>query len=191
MDNAQKAIMIGVGLFITLIVISTVMLIAGKGQDILNSSTKKLGTISSQLESQLTQEFDNKIMTGAQVLSHVKSYYNSTEIGIAVRNGKNATKSDGDFAYCGAYGLRFSIPIPVNPVAPIDTTNSPTEFQTNNSIISSKNTTKKATSTNKNPLSDFTNENSVNAYISTTSTYKAELVRLNGAVIGVVFLRTL
>ena len=35
MDNAQKAIMIGVGLFITIIIIAAVMLITGMGQDML------------------------------------------------------------------------------------------------------------------------------------------------------------
>ena len=42
MDNAQKAIMIGVGLFITIIVIAAVMLITGIGQDLLNSGTQQL-----------------------------------------------------------------------------------------------------------------------------------------------------
>lgn len=38
MDSAQKAIMIGVGLFITIIIISAVMLITSEGQDIINNS---------------------------------------------------------------------------------------------------------------------------------------------------------
>ena len=50
MDNAQKAIMIGVGLFITIIIIAAVMLITGMGQDMINSSTSQVSNISSSLQ---------------------------------------------------------------------------------------------------------------------------------------------
>lgn len=67
MDNAQKAIMIGVGLFITIIVIAAVMLITGVGQDLLNSGTQQLNGISDSLRQQVTDQYDEKIMTQSQV----------------------------------------------------------------------------------------------------------------------------
>ena len=67
MDNAQKAIMIGVGLFITIIVIAAVMLITGIGQDLLNSGTQQLGGISESLRTQIIDQYDGKKITGAQV----------------------------------------------------------------------------------------------------------------------------
>ncbi len=67
MDNAQKAIMIGVGLFITIIVIAAVMLITGIGQDLLNSGTQQLGGISESLRTQIMDQYDGKTITGAQV----------------------------------------------------------------------------------------------------------------------------
>lgn len=78
MDNAQKAIMIGVGLFITIIIISAVMLITSAGQDMINNSTQQVGNISSSLQAQLTSQFDETVLTGSQVISAVKSY-NTTE----------------------------------------------------------------------------------------------------------------
>lgn len=60
MDNAQKAIMIGVGLFITIIVIAAVMLITGIGQDLLNSGTTQLSGISDTMKQSLYDQYDGK-----------------------------------------------------------------------------------------------------------------------------------
>ena len=90
MDNAQKAIMIGVGLFITIIIIAAVMLITGIGQDLLNQGTEKAGNVSSSLTQQETAAYDNTKMTGSRVISAVKKYYNDTNIAVQVKtNGNN------------------------------------------------------------------------------------------------------
>ena len=67
MDNAQKAIMIGVGLFITIIVIAAVMLITGMGQDLLNSGTQQLSGVSDTLRRQITDQYHEKVLTTSQV----------------------------------------------------------------------------------------------------------------------------
>ena len=67
MDNAQKAIMIGVGLFITIIIIAAVMLITGAGQDLMNQGTQQIGNISESLRIQVTDQYDGKVLTGTQV----------------------------------------------------------------------------------------------------------------------------
>ena len=53
MDNAQKAIMIGVGLFITIIIIAAVMLITGMGQNLLNKGQSQVNGISASLQNDL------------------------------------------------------------------------------------------------------------------------------------------
>lgn len=67
MDNAQKAIMIGVGLFITIIIIAAVMLITGAGQDLMNQGTQQIGNISESLRIQVTDQYDGKVLTVSQV----------------------------------------------------------------------------------------------------------------------------
>lgn len=67
MDNAQKAIMIGVGLFITIIIIAAVMLITGMGQNLLNQGQSQVNGISESLMNDFTQQYDGKKMSGAQV----------------------------------------------------------------------------------------------------------------------------
>lgn len=84
MDNAQKAIMIGVGLFITIIVIAAVMLITGMGQDLLNSGTQEISGISESLKQQITDQYDNKIMTKTQVRTATIDLLNKDTSGITV-----------------------------------------------------------------------------------------------------------
>ena len=89
MDNAQKAIMIGVGLFITIIIISAVLLITNLGTGLINDAQSQLSNISSAVQSQITSSYDGKTMTGNDVISAVQQYQNSNDISvrIVVANG--------------------------------------------------------------------------------------------------------
>lgn len=62
MENAQKAIMIGVGLFITIIIIAAVMLITGLGQNLLNKGTQQVEGISESLVNELTAQYNGKTL---------------------------------------------------------------------------------------------------------------------------------
>lgn len=86
MDNAQKAIMIGVGLFITIIIIAAVMVIVNMGQGLVNQGTQEVSKLSSEMQRSMTQEYDNKMKTGAEVLAAVKKYYNDPDRVIIVYN---------------------------------------------------------------------------------------------------------
>lgn len=89
MDNAQKAIMIGVGLFITIIIIAAVMLITGMGQDLMNTSTNELANMSSQLEKSKLQQYDGTTISGAQTLAVVKQYHGAANLVVYVDNGSS------------------------------------------------------------------------------------------------------
>ena len=91
MDNAQKAIMIGVGLFITIIIIAAVMLITGMGQDMLVEGQQQVSNISSSLQAQLTADFDESTVTGAQVITAIKRYYKDETMVLIVKNGSTVT----------------------------------------------------------------------------------------------------
>ena len=62
MENDQKAIMIGVGLFITIIIIAAVMLITGLGQNLLNKGTQQVEGISESLVNELTAQYNGKTL---------------------------------------------------------------------------------------------------------------------------------
>lgn len=93
MENAQKAIMIGVGLFITIIIIAAVMIIAGLGQNIINKGSNKISAISGQLDMTELSNYDNTTITGAQVISAIEKYWNDPYI-VIYYNGTCYTNSN-------------------------------------------------------------------------------------------------
>jgi hypothetical protein len=95
MDNAQKAIMIGVGLFITIIIISAVLLIVNLGTGLMNDATSELGSVSATLRGQLLDNWDGKTKTGTEVLAFLRQYHNSSSVCIRV-------KTNADVVYSGA-----------------------------------------------------------------------------------------
>lgn len=87
MDNAQKAIMIGVGLFITIIIISAVLLITNLGTGLMNDASSELGSISGVLRSQILDNYDGKTKTGSEMLAAVRQYANSDSVAIVLTQG--------------------------------------------------------------------------------------------------------
>lgn len=84
MDNAQKAIMIGVGLFITIIIISVVLLITNLGTDIANESTESLEGLTTSMRQQLALDYDGRTVGRNQVIDAATRYGKMTGIVISV-----------------------------------------------------------------------------------------------------------
>lgn len=157
MDNAQKAIMIGVGLFITIIIIAAVMLITGMGQNLLNKGTDKVAGISAQLDQTELEEYDNKMVNGTRVLSAVKKYWTDENIVIYVDNGTTAQRK---------YTTALKVDNIASPTKTVENTTHGTDSAGNYDPI--------ATGTNACP-------------IGTATRYKAELIKINSSAVGVKF----
>ena len=84
MDNAQKAIMIGVGLFITIIIISVVLLITNLGTDIANESTESLEGLTDSMRQQLALDYDGRTIGRNQVIDCATRYGQMTGIEVRV-----------------------------------------------------------------------------------------------------------
>lgn len=167
MDNAQKAIMIGVGLFITIIVIAAVMAITGIGTDLLNQGQSQLGGLSAQIEQQLTAEYDNVQMSGAQVRAAIQKYYNDPKMVVGVNNntGVNTASTVALTWVTSNHGGTGNLQ----------------NVNAGNTIgITAANA---ATTNTQNSLNSYTKD------VVSTAQYQAKLIRLNGQVIGVAFLR--
>ena len=95
MDNAQKAIMIGVGLFITIIIIAAVMLITGAGQDLMNQGTQQIGNISESLRIQVTDQYDGKVLTGSQVKIACSELIGKEGVIVQINSSGPAKGTDG------------------------------------------------------------------------------------------------
>ena len=94
MDNAQKAIMIGVGLFITIIIIAAVMLITGMGQNLLNKGQAQVSGISESLLNDLTAQYDGKQMSGSQVRTAAVQLLNNSGNPVNVHIREQSTGGD-------------------------------------------------------------------------------------------------
>ena len=180
MDNAQKAIMIGVGLFITIIIISAVLLIVNLGTGLVDDATAELGTMSSSLQNQILQNYDNKQLTGVQVRSAIQQYIGSNDMTVVL------TKYDGSsvtaVATVGKYELK--------DIVANDTTYSKdsTEFFT---IEPDKLVADDAGLTLKqNSMSKFNNigETSSGIYVDSTAFYQAYVLKAKGTntIVGIV-----
>lgn len=97
MDNAQKAIMIGVGLFITIIIISAVLLITNLGTGLINDAQSQMSNISSAVQSQITGAYDGRQMTGSDVISAVQLYQNSNDISVRIVVSKDNQYETGKY----------------------------------------------------------------------------------------------
>ena len=84
MDNAQKAIMIGVGLFITIIIISAVLLIVNLGTGLVDDATAELGSMATTLQTQILQTYDGKVVSGTQVKAATNQYANDASLCIVL-----------------------------------------------------------------------------------------------------------
>ena len=112
MENAQKAIMVGVGLFITIIIISAVMLVSSAGQDVIDNGMDEVNGISSSLTRQLYSDFADATLSGREVIAAIKRYAGTP--GLQVRlfrsssdqvfyDASNMGKADVDIVPTGTY----------------------------------------------------------------------------------------
>jgi len=98
MDNAQKAIMIGVGLFITIIIISAVLLITNLGTGLISNAQTQLSGISQSLQNQVTQAYDGKTMSGSEVIAACQQYQNSDNLSVRIVVSESVQYQTGKYA---------------------------------------------------------------------------------------------
>lgn len=160
MDNAQKAIMIGVGLFITIIIIAAVMVIVNMGQGLVNDGTKEISKLSSEMQRSMTLEYDNKMKTGVEVLAAIKKYYKDPDRVIILVNGGSNTQIQ-------VGGLKATKGDNVNEIS--------SDITPNNTGVPA--------------LEQFTNVKVKDYYIVPTARYQTNVLLQNGAAVGIVFVK--
>ena len=112
MDNAQKAIMIGVGLFITIIVIAAVMLITGMGQDLLNSGTNQLSSVTSGMNSALYEQMQNTDGTKisrSSAKQYISQYAGLSGVTIKIANSAGSVQSTVNASTLASYDTNSQI----------------------------------------------------------------------------------
>jgi len=88
MDNAQKAIMIGVGIFLTILVISVVLIITNLGIGTTKNAGERINVISSALQKQLITQYDKTIVTAQDVTDALDLYNEQLNNNVLVGLGR-------------------------------------------------------------------------------------------------------
>lgn len=176
MDNAQKAIMIGVGLFITIIIISAVLLIVNLGTGLVDDATSELGSMSTTLQNSILQTYDGKIVSGTQVKAAINQYYSDPDVSLAVYD------KEGDIAV--QVGAKI---MTLNDAADVlDNIRDNTVFVENATALTDFSDDANGTSrTQRGAISQTNND----AYINTSKNFNAAVVRneANDTIVGIVF----
>lgn len=163
MDNAQKAIMIGVGLFITIIIISVVLLITNMGTRMVNTAGEEVKGMNIALQSQLMNAYDNKSLTGSDVNYAIDRYGSNDAIILIVTTGTigNDLAAASTFSTTSGYTQNANF--------------------TDNAVITS------AAEGNTDIAASATKLTKIN--VTTSASYQSYLLKsgTDGSVIGVVF----
>ncbi len=86
MENTTKAIMIGVALFIVIGLVTAVVLVTTIGTDTMRNQDKNLQGVSESVATQIIDNYDNREITGANVISAIKKFYNKENFLLVVNN---------------------------------------------------------------------------------------------------------
>lgn len=109
MENTTKAIMIGVALFIVIALVTAAVVITNIGTDTMRSSENQLQGVSDSVASQIIDNYNNKEMTGANVISAIKKFYNKENFLLVVDGTMYSTKSLSDSSYVFEEGTIYKL----------------------------------------------------------------------------------
>ena len=93
MENSTKAIMVGVAIFIVIGLVTAVVLVTTVGTDTIGKQDRNLQGVSDTVAAQILDNYDNREITGANVISAIKKFYNKENFLLVVEgNDKYSTK---------------------------------------------------------------------------------------------------
>ncbi|MCK6078277.1 ABC transporter permease [Paenibacillus silvae] len=107
-ENTGVGIRVAAGIFLTIMLITIVVIITISSQDAAKQGQTKMAAITTQLSDTEYQTYSNTTLSGSQVLNAIRQYMNQEQFGIKVITGKEKgttidTQSQGVF-----YGSAFN-----------------------------------------------------------------------------------
>ncbi|WP_308723528.1 ABC transporter permease [Paenibacillus polysaccharolyticus] len=104
-ENTGVGIRVAAGIFLTIMLITIVVIITISSQDAAKQGQTKMAAITTQLADTEYQTYSNTVLSGSQVLNAIRQYMNQDEFGIQVITGKQRI-SDPKGRY---YGNEFVV----------------------------------------------------------------------------------
>lgn len=91
MNNAQSALKVGAGLFLTIALITLVVALFISAQDATKSAQSNFSSIQQELDQTQFTVYDNTTVSGSQVINALRKFQDKGEFGVQVKTGKNTT----------------------------------------------------------------------------------------------------
>lgn len=95
-ENTGVGIRVAAGIFLTIMLITIVVIITISSQDAAKQGQTKMASITTQLSDTEFNTYNNTTLSGSQVLNAIRQYMNLEQFGIKVTTGKNATSFYGN-----------------------------------------------------------------------------------------------
>ncbi|MFJ2047218.1 ABC transporter permease [Paenibacillus taichungensis] len=101
-ENTGVGIRVAAGIFLTIMLITIVVIITISSQDAAKQGQTKMAAITTQLSDTEYQTYSNTVLSGSQVLNAVRQYMNQEQFGVQVITGKQkAANPDSQGTFYG------------------------------------------------------------------------------------------
>lgn len=105
-ENTGVGIRVAAGIFLTIMLITIVVIITVSSQDAAKQGQTKMAAITTQLSDTEYNTYNNTTLSGSQVLNAIRQYMNQTQFGVQVITGK---QKNGSSSPTGTYyGNKFT-----------------------------------------------------------------------------------
>ncbi|MEF2964210.1 ABC transporter permease [Paenibacillus sp. M1] len=158
-ENTGVGIRVAAGIFLTIMLITIVVIITISSQDAAKQGQTKMASITTQLSDTEFNTYNNTTLSGSQVLNAIRQYMNLEQFGIQVTTGKQIFEGEDQTSFYG------------------------NDFEEENGIIS-----KIGDDDDKNTELDKALNESFDEYINPSGKFKSYIVRdKNKMIRGIVF----
>lgn len=89
MNNAQSALKVAAGIFLTIALITIVVLLFVSAQEATKTAQNEFSSIQTELSKASFTVYDNTTVSGSQVINAIRKFYMKEQFGIRVITGKN------------------------------------------------------------------------------------------------------
>lgn len=102
MNNAQSALKVAAGIFLTIALITIVVLLFVSAQEATKTAQNEFSSIQTELSKASFTVYDNTAVSGSQVVNAIRKFYKQDQFGIRVITGKNKSHGITKGTYYGS-----------------------------------------------------------------------------------------
>lgn len=106
-ENTGVGIRVAAGIFLTIMLITIVVIITISSQDAAKQGQTKMASITTQLSDTEFNTYNNTTLSGSQVLNAIRQYMNLKQFGIKVTTGKQVGAGTSGANLSSFYGNYF------------------------------------------------------------------------------------